>query len=70
LVNPGDQVDERAFAGAVFAHQCVDLAGSNLEVDGPEHRVTGERLGKANGAERGRRVPGVGDRHVVPGEHR
>ena len=43
-VDAGQHLDQRRLAGAVLAHQGVDLAGEEPEVDVVERRDAGERL--------------------------
>src|SRR5690606_5071815 len=47
LVHPGEELEERRLAGAVFAHHGVHLAGKKLKVHLAEHRRAAERLGQA-----------------------
>ncbi len=43
----GDDLDQRGFAGAVFAEQGVDLAGADIEADLLQHRHRAEGFGDA-----------------------
>lgn len=45
LVDPGDQIDPGAFAGAVLTHERMDFTGQHLESHAIEHHIAGERLG-------------------------
>ena len=56
LMHPGDQIDPGALAGAVLAHQGMNLAGIDIEADPVEHHIAGERLGQVARAENGGRV--------------
>ena len=42
LVNPGEDVHQGGFAGAVFAEQCMNLAAQHFEID----RLIGDDAGK------------------------
>ena len=44
-VHTGDDLDQRGFSGAVFPHQCVNLAFSQLKLHIVQGRNTGESLG-------------------------
>ena len=47
LVDPGQDLHEGGFARAVLAHQGVDLAGVDVEVDVGEREDAGEAHGDA-----------------------
>ena len=59
LKDTGDEVDERALAGAVLPNQGVNLAGANLKADVVEDHVAGERFGQALGPQHRRAVGGA-----------
>ena len=59
-VDAGEDLDERGFAGAVFAEERVDFAGADGEVDGVEGDDAGETFPDAAGGEEG--SGGVGHR--------
>ena len=60
LMHPGNQIDPGALAGAVFAHEGVDLTRINIEAHPVEHHIASERLGQVARAQNGR---GVERRH-------
>ena len=64
LVEPGQDVHERALAGAVLAEQGVDLARPQVEVDVVVGDDAGEALDDAAHLDRRR---GVGRRAVIAG---
>ena len=41
-VHAGEDFHQRAFAGAVFAHEGVDFAGTKIEIDRFQHAYAGE----------------------------
>ena len=41
LQHAGDEIDQRALAGAVLADEAVDLARQDLEVDVAQHDIAG-----------------------------
>ena len=48
LVDAGEAFHQRRLAGAVLAHQRVDLAGAQVEVDGAQRVNAGEALSIAS----------------------
>src|SRR5262249_28396910 len=52
VVEPGDQVAKRRFAGAAASHQCHDLARLDVEVNLPQHSMLGSGVGKAHSLDR------------------
>ena len=51
VLDAGEDLHQRGLAGAVLAHQGVDLAGAEVEVDAVEGGHAGEALGDAAGAQ-------------------
>jgi hypothetical protein len=64
LMHAGDQIDPGAFAGAVFAHEGVNLTRIDIEAHPVEHHIAGERLRQVGRTQDGR---GVEWRHLRPG---
>jgi len=61
LVRAGDDLDERAFAGAVFAEERVHFAGAEIEVDPAERPRAAKGFGElAELEQRGRHRCGAG----------
>ena len=50
-LHAGEDLHQRRLAGAVLAHERVDLAGAEVEVDAVERGDAGEALGDAEGAQ-------------------
>ena len=42
LMEPGHDLDQGGFAGAIFAEKCVNLAGAHVERDAVEDRYAGK----------------------------
>ena len=57
MIGAGDDPDERRFAGAVLADECMHLAGRQIERDAPERVHAAEGLVDAVSRE---------DSHVTP----
>ena len=65
FIESGHQLDERRFAGAVFAEQRIDLARPHIEIDVVERLDARKRLAHpANREDRGHIRCGLGRAHV------
>src|SRR5690606_6285197 len=77
LIDAGDNLHQGRLAGAILAHQRVDLAGADVEIDITERLDTGEALADSAQGEdrlvtrlaRGTRLPywrPIGHRRLLP----
>ena len=64
-VHAGENLHQRALAGAVFSHQRVHFAALQIEVDIAQRRHAGEGLGNARGART--TLPRAAGRSIFPG---
>jgi hypothetical protein len=59
FMNPGNEVDQRALAGAVLTYQRVNLSWAHVQANTSQHDIASERLGQPRHTQGGFTVGGT-----------